>query len=136
MPELLAFISTQLGWLFSDNWFTLSDSNVRSGLASVTLRSSGTILEFVKERNEMSVRLRPAPMDGSRWFWIGVARRVLAGERPGSDTLDHAAVEFLKDHLNEIDDAFQDSAQAEKLVARLAQGQQERSEEHFGPTPQ
>jgi hypothetical protein len=124
-----------LAFLVEPGRYNIVDSTAREscgGDGSVTLQGATTRLEVISDRSEISIRLQPRSSTDNDWFWIGVVRRVLNGERPGSDHFDEGAVEFLRTRLPEVEAAFGDSTSRAALVARLQAAREERARELFG----
>ena len=132
MKDLLIFLALHLSSLLEAGWFRITNSDARDGHGSVLLESSATRMMFVWERSEMSVRIQPKFAPEDDWFWIGVIRRVILGEKPGVDVLDESAAAFLQSHLPAIDAAFADVNSRSELVGRLREGREARSRELFG----
>ena len=84
---------------------------------------------MITERAETSLRLQPG--SGAEWYWIGVFRRLLSGDRPGSNILDRVAIAFLDDHLSEIERRCSPTEQVE-FIAALDVEEEARATEMFG----
>jgi hypothetical protein len=134
VAEILRLLASSLAFLLEPQRYRIVDSSASDsfgGDASVTLQSDTTRLQLVSDRAELSMRLQPRTPAGDDWFWIGVARRVLAGDQPGSDNLDATAVAFLRTRLPEVEAAFGSDDARVALVQRLQDARAERSRELF-----
>ncbi|MCB1030362.1 MAG: hypothetical protein KDA95_03445 [Acidimicrobiales bacterium] len=134
MKELLQLLAGPLVFLLEHGRFSIVDSSSgRSfGDASVTLQSAGVRLELVRDRSQISIRFQPALGPADEWFWIGVLRRLLEGDRPGSDELDRGAIEFLRRSLDNLEDRAASADGSAKLVDDLTRARENRAQELFG----
>ncbi len=134
MTELLQVLASSLVFLLEPGRFRIVDSSSGSsfGDASVTLQSEGLRLELVRDRSQISIRLQPVGSPTDDWFWLGVLRRLLDGDRPGSDELDTAAINFIRRWLAELEDTVANAQGRDELVAQLVRAREERSKELFG----
>ena len=125
MQDLLRFVADDLSFLF-DQGFKIVGSDHKDDMAKLRLSADAIQVEVVVERDERSARIRLAP--SPEWFWIGVLRRTLGGERPGSDVLDADAAKFLKRHLPSLirlGERERASLAAELVRDRLARASEE-----------
>lgn len=134
MNELLQLLTGSLGFLLEPGRFRIVDSSSgRSfGDASIKLQSAGLRLELTRDRSQNSIRFQPADGPIDEWFWIGVLRRLLEGDRPGSDELDQGAIEFLRRSLDDLERRVASDEERHALVGELIRVRNERSEELFG----
>lgn len=134
MVEILRLLASSLAFLLEPGHYRIVDSSTSDsfgGGASVTLQSDTTRLQLVSDRSQVSIRLQPRTPADDDWFWLGVARRVLAGDKPDRDDLDDAAVQFLRARLVEIEAAFGSEDTRVALVQRMQEARAERSRELF-----
>lgn len=134
MSELLRLLASSLAFLLEPGRFTIvSSSSGRSfGDARVTLQSETMRLELIRDRSQNAIRFQPVIGSAEEWFWLGVLRRSLDGDRPGSDELDGAAIGFLRRSLDTLENRLIDSTAREVLIAELTQERSDRSVERFG----
>lgn len=132
MSELLELLAGPLAFLLVPGRYRLVDSRSGSGGdASITLESASTRLQLVRDRTEVSLRFQPTAPSSEDWFWLGVARRLLDGDRPGRDELDGSAIEFLQNRLAELEEGLAVLGRA-GLVDALQRARDERATELFG----
>jgi len=134
MNELLRLIAGPLAFTLEPGRFRFVNSSTgRSfGDARITLESAVLRLDLVRDRSQVSARLQPTVGPSDDWFWIGVFRRVLDGDRPGSDELDAGGVDFLRRWLDVLEERAATDAGRSELVEDLIRARAERAEELFG----
>lgn len=126
-------LATSLAFLVEPGRFRIVDSESTAsfgGNASITLESLTMKIQLVRDRREISCRFQS--IGSEEWFWIGVARRLLIGDRPGSDDLDESAVEFLESSLGVLEEDLGDEAKRERLLVKLVEARDDRAREVFG----
>ena len=133
MIELLRILSASLSGLVASGAFRLVNSSVTLDGASIDLEGANLVIQLQESRGELTAQVSQRT-GVAEWFRVGLLRRVLAGDRPGSDTLDLEAAEFLVDHVVELDTAFGDDERRTELVAQLVAARRERASEFFGHT--
>jgi hypothetical protein len=135
MTELLGLLADRLAFLLEPGRFRIVDSRSgEHGDATVTLASTSMLVEIVRDRGETSLRLRPDDPPGD-WFWIGMVRRAMDGDLPGSDELDAGAITFLRANLDDLESRFGDPGLRERLLRELRLAQAGRAAELFGGPP-
>lgn len=128
MQELRDLVEGPLAFLVERGYAVGEiEPNDRGG--NIVFAKESLVMQAVHERGETSLRIRPS--DTSDWFWIGVVRRLLTGERPRSDSLDGEALKFLQDRLSEIERKSGAGEQA-AFVAALQAEREARATEMFG----
>lgn len=134
MNELLRLLAGSLNFMLEPGQFRIVNSSTGQsyGDASITLESAGLRLDLVRDRSQVSLRFQPAKGPFDEWFWIGVLRRALERDRPGSDELDASGVEFLRRSMNILEDRVATDQGREELVDELTRARAERAEELFG----
>lgn len=133
MKELLKLLAGPLYFLLEASRFKIVDStrSRTSDHATVTLQSTTVRLEIVRDRTQNSIRFQAVDDPFQQWFWIGVLRRVLDGDRPGRDDLDSGAIEFLRRSLDSLDDRITSDESRVQLIADLTREQRARAAELF-----
>ncbi len=134
MKDLLDLLAGSLGFLLAAGRFRIVDSfsDQNQGYARIGLESEAMLLEVVRERDDMSLRITARSDNGDDWFWLGILRRVIDGDRPGSDRLDSSGVEFLRLNIERLELVYSDPALREVFLKDLATAREERSRELFG----
>jgi len=134
MNELLRLLASSLSFLLEAGKFTIvgSSSGKAFGDASVTLESDGLRLELLRDRSQNAIRLQPVSGSTEEWFWLGVVRRLVDGDRPGSDELDRAAIDFLQRSIDALETQVADDESRRRLIDELVRERSARSQELFG----
>lgn len=133
MIALLKLLETNLSFLLNPGRFRIGGSTAGGEQhASITLESDDLRLELVRERDEIFARIMSTATPEMDWFWIGVYRRVIWGEHPGSDVLDDSAIDFLRQELDGISRRFSSEDHRADFLALLIAERAQRSHELFG----
>ena len=131
MEELLRFLITRSMFLFTLRGFRIVDSRTfgSSGDALIVLESASMRLRLVRDSAQMHLQVQPNQTDLDEWFGIGIARRWIVGERPGSDALDDQSVEFLHDQMDRLEAEFASAEGRDLAVARMRSEKRARARE-------
>ncbi|MFI6267211.1 hypothetical protein [Micromonospora sp. NPDC051006] len=134
MTQILAFIVTYMGFLWSDAHFKIVGSEVtlvNGGDALLVLESPTVRLRFVRDRGQLFLDFQPAVEQGDEWYSVDLVRRLLLGKREYSAVLDESYAQFLASHLREVEERF-DESRWEMTRKDLKELKVRRAKEMFG----
>jgi hypothetical protein len=130
MTQILLFIATHMGYLWTDARFRITGSDVATsfgGDALLLVESERLRLRFVSDRAQLLLDLQPADLDGDRdWYSIDLVRRLFLGHREESAVLDPSYAEFMREHLDAIEALFSEDrwpvtrAELQKIMVKLS----------------
>lgn len=120
MRALLEFLLAQCLFLFDGNRYRFVDSESSDsfgGNASITLTGESLRIRLVRERGQIFADFQPLGLRGKQdWFSIDVVRRLIIDEQSWLSIMDRDNVEFLREHLGEIEQLFLENEQKQTLA--------------------
>jgi len=107
MEKILQYLKKYCSFLYSRYNFQMveSDCSESFGNALVILESGNLRLQFIKDRDQLFLDFQPTH-NKKEWFSIDIVKQLITGNIEPSAQMNSDKAEFLKIHLDEINDLF------------------------------
>ncbi len=135
MKNVLICIATHFIWLFEQYNFRIVDSSFDhsfGGQGSITLKNSRIIVNFVSDRDKVSLELSPIKGWGDYpGVTLDLVYQHILGKSIDTTMITDETIQFLRDHFDSITTLFCDN-DAENLKSIISKLKKERAKRLFG----
>jgi len=133
MEEILRYLMKHCSFLYSPNKFRFvdSDSSDSFGNALLVLEHQDLRLQFIRDRGQLFLDFQPRSINNKReWFSIDNVKQLVTGKIEPSAEMDSEKAEFLKIHLDEIEQLFS-TTNVQSTIKKLKVLERERAKRLF-----
>lgn len=133
VQQLLRLLADKLIFFFAENRYRLADSSVGKSYEDSVVEWRGKKLSWrlVSDRSQIFLDCAPPSSNAKQWFSIDLLIRLIEGRVVDTAELSDEYVEWLREHLDEVEARFE-KGRLDETLGELKRLKKMRSREMFG----